>query len=221
VHRGTQSTGVIALLTSATAFGRALADALAGASPGAVVTLAPAERTDSLVEQLSQLPQLSGLVHVCSDDRGSVGHPLTETDAAAWDAGCEQVLRRATSALQAAHSTFSRRGGGRVVMITTTAGISGAPHAVPFVAALEGTRSMAKSAARQWGADGISVNCVAVPLDLLAPGHPTLTSFLPPAALVRDDIADIAEAVRFLAGPSASGITGATLLVDGGSVMAP
>jgi len=117
---------------------------------------------------------------------------------------------------------LSPHGDGRVVVVTATAGVSGAPGSVPFVAAVEGVRSLAKSAARQWGGTGISVNCVSVPLELLAPTHAGHTSFLPPPARVRDNpVADVAGAVEFLCSPGARGISGATLLVDGGAVMAP
>jgi 3-oxoacyl-[acyl-carrier protein] reductase len=137
-------------------------------------------------------------------------------------AGCERVLWRALVSLQAARTVLSQAGVGRVVMITATAGVSGAANAVALVAAVEGARSMAKSAARQWGALGISVNCVSVPLGLLAPTHASETGFLPPAAIPSDDpVADAARAVEFLAGPGAHGISGATLVVDGGAVMAP
>jgi 3-oxoacyl-[acyl-carrier protein] reductase len=164
----------------------------------------------------------AAVVHVCGDDTTFATAPLISTDAATWEAGCERVMWRALLTLQAAHASFSRRGGGRIVLITTTAGVSGAPHSVPLVAAIEGIRALAKSAARQWGEIGISVNCVAVPLGLLAPSHASHTDFLPPAAISQDDpVDDVAGAVEFLAGPGAHGISGATLLVDGGAVMAP
>ena len=77
---------------------------------------------------------------------------------------------------------------------------------------------MAKSAARQWGALGITVNTVLAPLELLAPELANLTSFLPPPALGGPpEVADVASAVTAFPG----GTTGATLVVDGGSVMAP
>ena len=44
---------------------------------------------------------------------------------------------------------------------------------------------MVKSAARQWGAVGITVNTVLVPVELLAPATAGATSFLPPPALGR------------------------------------
>lgn len=158
-------------------------------------------------------------VHVCGGD-ALTAHAITEADAASWHLGCEAVLWQSVAALQAAHRTLSERGGS-VVVITSTVGVSGAPHAAPLAAALEGTRAMAKSAARQWGKLGITVNCVAVPLDALVSSHAGLTTFLPPAAIVRDDlVGDVAATVEFLAGPGAAGITGTTVTVDGGAVMA-
>jgi 3-oxoacyl-[acyl-carrier protein] reductase len=203
-------------------FGAALAAALEARSDRPVVALAAADDRAEIVTTLDRVGDVAAVVHVCADDAALVGQPIASTDAVAWHAGCERVLWRALTSLQAAHATLSPRGGGHVVMVTATAGVSGAPQAVPLLAAIEGTRSMAKSAARQWGGVGISVNCVAVPLDLLAPTHAGLTSFLPPAAIPRGDpLEDVAGAIEFLSGPGASGISGATLLVDGGAVMAP
>ena len=77
---------------------------------------------------------------------------------------------------------------------------------------------MAKSAARQWGGLSITVNAVLEALELLAPGTANLTTFLPSPALGGlPDIADVASSVMAFPG----GTTGATLVVDGGSVMAP
>ncbi len=70
--------------------------------------------------------------------------------------------------MQDAHRALSSKGG-RVVVVAPTAGIPGAPGLVPFVTAVEGVRAMVKSAARQWGAVGIAVNTVLVPIELLAP----------------------------------------------------
>jgi 3-oxoacyl-[acyl-carrier protein] reductase len=93
---------------------------------------------------------------------------------------------------------------------------------VPFVAAAEGVRAMAKSAARQWGERSITVNAVLVPLALLAPGAAGVTSFLTPPALgAPATLHDVAAAVRWFTGADSTGITGATVVADGGAVMAP
>ena len=158
------------------------------------------------------------VVHVCGDDRALVPAPLDATAPDSWDDRCERLLRAALLALQAAHTRFAATGG-RIVLVTATTGVSGAPSLVPFTTAIEGVRAMAKSAARQWGSLGITVNTVLVPLDLLAPAVAELTSFLPPPALGRPPtVADVAAAVSAF-GDGTTGRRG--VVVDGGSVMAP
>jgi 3-oxoacyl-[acyl-carrier protein] reductase len=157
------------------------------------------------------------VVHVSGEQDPLVPTSLDATSAADWDARCEGILRAALLALQAAHDLLAATGG-RIVLVTATTGISGAPSIVPFVTAIEGVRAMAKSGARQWGGIGITVNAVLVPLDLLAPTAAGLTSFLPPPALgAPPAITDVAAAVTAFG----RGTTGATVVVDGGSVMAP
>jgi 3-oxoacyl-[acyl-carrier protein] reductase len=213
----TTSPATIAV-TGAQTFRDELVAALRRRGAAAVELASADERPETLIDLA--LPHFAAVVHVCGDDDVMPG-PIATTDAGSWRMGCEAVLRRSLMALQTAHRTFSGRGG-HVVMITSTAGLSGAPHASPLLAALEGTRSMAKSAARQWGADGITVNCIAVPLDRLAPTHAGLTPFLPPPSIARHDIVgDVAAAVEFLISADARGVTGTTVLIDGGSVMAP
>jgi 3-oxoacyl-[acyl-carrier protein] reductase len=212
---------VTAVVAGDAGFGAALVERLGQRGPGSVALVPAADEPTEVLAALESLAGVRTVVHVCADDAALAGAPLTATDFNAWDAGCERVLWRTLCTLQAAHAALAG-GGGRVVVVTATAGVSGAPTAVPLVAAVEGARAMAKSAARQWGGGGISVNCVAVPLELLAPNLAGLTSFLPPAALAPDDpIDDVSAALEFLGGPGARGISGATLLVDRGAVMAP
>lgn len=202
-------------------FGAALMAAL-DRGPATVAGVPAEDDTTRATAALAAIAEPSAVVHVCAPNPAVVTHPLVSTDPAGWHAGCEGVAWQALVTLQAAHAVLSPHGDGRIVVVTATAGVSGAPGSVPFVAAIEGVRALAKSAARQWGGAGISVNCVSVPLELLAPTHAGHTSFLPPPALVRDDpVTDVAGAVEFLCSPGARGISGATLLVDGGAVMAP
>jgi 3-oxoacyl-[acyl-carrier protein] reductase len=212
----------IAVFAGDAGFGRGLAVALDRRAEGRAVAVDAVDDRAAGVAALEGIGDVSAVVHVCADDAALAAGPLASLHAAEWDTGAERVLWRVLTTLQAAHDAFARHGGGQVVVITATAGVSGAASSVPLVAAVEGARAMAKSAARQWGTLGIRVNCVAVPLELLAPTHAGLTSFLPPAAITRDDpVDDVAAAVEFLCGPGAQGITGASLLVDGGAVMAP
>jgi 3-oxoacyl-[acyl-carrier protein] reductase len=174
-----------------------------------------------LVAELERTSAADCVVYVCGDEDAAVLGALDDLDADEWDRRSERVLRDALTALQDAHRVLSASGG-RIVVVAPTVGIPGAPALVPFVTAVEGVRAMAKSAARQWGANGITVNSVLVPVEMLAPATAGATSFLPPPALgSAPTIADVAAVVAAFADPERHGVTGATVVVDGGSVMAP
>jgi 3-oxoacyl-[acyl-carrier protein] reductase len=102
--------------------------------------------------------------------------------------------------------------------------MSGAPRLGHVAATSEAIRVMVKSAARQWGADGITVNCIAVAPELFGIDSAAVGSVsLAPAALgttgsVGDDIAPLIE---LISSGRAHHITGATLTADGGVWMAP
>jgi NAD(P)-dependent dehydrogenase (short-subunit alcohol dehydrogenase family) len=167
---------------------------------------------------------LDAVVHAFVDPAALTTEPLTETAEADWDRRCEAMLRAALHCCQAAGRELSSRGGS-LVFVTPTIALTGAAGLVPYATAVEGTRAMAKSAARQWGEWGVTVNCVAPPVELMAPdGTPAPTGLaLAARALGRkpDARADVAPVVALLVADAAHLVTGATIPVDGGSVMAP
>jgi NAD(P)-dependent dehydrogenase (short-subunit alcohol dehydrogenase family) len=167
---------------------------------------------------------LDAVVHAFVDPGVLKSEPLAETAAADWDRRCEAILRAALRCCQAAARELSARGG-RLVLVTPTIALTGAAGLVPYATAVEGLRTMAKSAARQWGERGITVNCVAPPVDLMAPEHaaPPDGLALSEPALRRgpDARTDVAPVVALLAADPAHFVTGATIPVDGGVVMAP
>jgi 3-oxoacyl-[acyl-carrier protein] reductase len=162
-------------------------------------------------------------VHVCIDDTGLVPQPLVETTPDAWDARGEALLRDAIVTFQGAHARFAPTGTGRIVLVAPTAGFTGAGGFVPATTAIEGVRALAKSVARQWGPQGITVNSVLVPPGLVSLALVAATTFDAPPVVgrlphLRDDVA---AAIALFVAPTAGGITGSTVIVDGGSVMAP
>ncbi len=121
------------------------------------------------------------------------------------------------------------RPGGRIVTVASIAGMRGGGlfGTAAYAASKGAVLALSKSAARALGSRGIAVNCV-------APG-PTETQMTAPlfadaarrssvsglAALGRTASAsEIAEAIAWLLSPAASYVSGATLVVDGGIVMA-
>jgi NAD(P)-dependent dehydrogenase (short-subunit alcohol dehydrogenase family) len=124
--------------------------------------------------------------------------------------------------LQAAYAQM-RDGGGRIVFVTPTLSMSGAPRLAPYAAAVEGQRLLAKSAARQWGPDGITVNCLAPAPEHVAAGVRSTDVSLAPAALggPGDPADDLGPVVAFLTGADGHFVTGVTICADGGVWMAP
>ncbi len=168
-------------------------------------------------------PRLDVVVHVCLDDAGLVLHPLVDTTPDQWDERAEALLRDTIVTFQAAHARLAPTGTGRIVLVAPTTGFTGAGGFVPACTAVEGIRALAKSAARQWGPQGITVNSVLVPPELVARELAGATTFNAPPVVGRvpDLRDDVAAAIALFAAPTASGITGSTVIVDGGSVMAP
>jgi 3-oxoacyl-[acyl-carrier protein] reductase len=114
-----------------------------------------------------------------------------------------------------------------MVVVLPSLSMSGAPGMVPWTTVSEGQRAFAKVAARAWGAEGITVNCVGIPAHLLAhpAGEATVLDRpgLPSPSLGRlpDVRSEVAGAVGGLLGSGLPFVTGATLAVDGGVWMTP
>jgi NAD(P)-dependent dehydrogenase (short-subunit alcohol dehydrogenase family) len=145
---------------------------------------------------------------------------LAEAD---WVRRCEDPVRSILWLLQAVYPHLRGRDG-RVILVSPSVGLEGAALLVPLATAVEAQRLLAKSTARRWGADGVTVNIVTVPVTAL---DPALVDLAPDAARTEralptaDAVRSAAAAVVWLAGAGAAGITGATIGADGGAVMAP
>lgn len=106
-----------------------------------------------------------------------------------------------------------------VVAVSSVNTLAAAPWAAAYTAAKGGVDALVRQLAVDYGSRGIRVNAV-------APGMVGGTN-LPDAAagypIGRTILAtEVADAVTFLAGPRASGITGVVLPVDGGlSILSP
>ncbi len=162
------------------------------------------------------------VVHSPFDADALVAETLAETDEAKWARRCEALLLEALWCSQAAHGAFAGRGG-HLVFVTPTVALSGAAGLVPYTTAVEGIRALAKSSARQWGELGIRVNCVAPPVEIVEPASGARGPWIGERALGRgpDARTDVAPVIALLTAEAAHFVTGATITVDGGILMAP
>jgi len=119
--------------------------------------------------------------------------------------------------------SMAASGGGAIVGMSSGAGHFPHRWLWAYGAAKGAIDQLVRNAAEELGALGIRVNGVQpgiVADDLMAPitaGGPLLDHYLEHMPLGRvGQVVEVAEAIRFLAGPESSWITGVTLPIDGG-----
>ena len=111
-------------------------------------------------------PDVDALVHAHVEPAALTPRQFMDAGDDLWSQVWEGTMRGALTLCQALHPTLARSGRGRVVFVIPTLGMSGAAELAPLATVSEGVRIFAKSTARQWGQDGITVNCVAVAPEL-------------------------------------------------------
>jgi NAD(P)-dependent dehydrogenase (short-subunit alcohol dehydrogenase family) len=141
-----------------------------------------------------------------------------------FDATLNINLKATFFAAQAAAKIMMRRGGGRIINMSSQAGYAALPTESIYCASKAAVSHLTKCLAVEWGEFNITVNAVA-PTFIKTPG--TDEALADPAfrADVIERIAglhrigepvEVSGAVVFLASPAASLITGHTILIDGG-----
>lgn len=120
--------------------------------------------------------------------------------------------------MQAAYPHLKASGEGRIINFGSSAGVIGLPGYTPYNMAKEAVRALTRTAAREWGADKITVNNVLPIAQTWGPEHnvPAPTNAL---ARFGSPAPDIAPVVLFLAGKDAQFITGSSLTPDGGFII--
>jgi NAD(P)-dependent dehydrogenase (short-subunit alcohol dehydrogenase family) len=150
--------------------------------------------------------------------------PFTEIPVDEWRQVMDVNVLSMFLTTRAVVPQMRRRGGGRVVNISSGTPFRGVPFLLHYVTSKGAIVALTRALAKELGRDDILVNCVA-PGFTMSDGvreHPEVIEALRDVSvsartLQRDqEPEDVVGAVVFLCGPGAEFVTGQTIVIDGG-----
>ncbi|MQY28700.1 Pyridoxal 4-dehydrogenase [Nocardia sp. RB56] len=167
---------------------------------------------------------LYGVVNNAALADGVGGKAIHELEVADWDRVLAVNLRGTFLVTRGAARALIAAGGGRIVSIGSDAAAYGSPRLAHYIASKGGVAALTRTAARDLGPHGITVNTVSPGLTesesaAFVPEHRHELYRLNRALTRPQQPADLVGAVAFLLGPEAGYITGQELIVDGGFVL--
>ena len=151
--------------------------------------------------------------------------PLEEMTDEEWDATLDLNLKGVFFLCRAALPAMKERRGGRMILVSSTAGQRGEAFHGQYAASKSALIGLTKSLAVEGAPFGVLVNCVApgwVATDMSAPvlSTPSGAAVLATIPLGRPGLPEeIAGPILFLASPLSSYVSGEVLNVNGGSVL--
>ncbi len=186
---------------------------------GVVADVARREDVERLVDQTKErFARIDILVNNAGITRDALLVRMKDED---WDRVLDVNLRGAFLMTRAVAKVMMRQKGGRIINITSTAGVMGSPGQANYSAAKAGLIGLTKAAARELSRWSILVNAVApglIETDMAAAmpqeARDALLAQIPLGRIGSGR--EVAEVVRFLAGDGAAYITGQVLHVNGG-----
>ena len=203
-----------------------VAEAINATHPGAArayaVDVADKKAVEAVAARIfADFSRVDILVNNAGITRDGLSMRMSEED---WDAVLDTNLKGSFNFIQAVMRPMIKQRSGRIVNISSVAGLMGNAGQANYAASKAGLIGLTKTLARELAGRNITVNAV-------APGFikTDMTDVLPEAIKTGvlgqiplgrfGEPEDIAAAVAFLASADAKFITGQTLTVDGGMVM--
>ncbi|MGA8147775.1 MAG: 3-oxoacyl-ACP reductase FabG [Gallionellaceae bacterium] len=174
-----------------------------------------------LAEIRKQYGEISILVNNAGITRDNLLARMSDEE---WDDVLATNLKSVFRLSRAVLRAMMKARHGRIINISSVVGSMGNPGQANYAASKAGMVGFTKSLALEIGSRNITVNCVApgfIETDMtLALSEEQRAKLIEHVPLKRlGQVADIAAAVAFLAGPGAAYITGTTLHVNGGMYM--
>ena len=170
----------------------------------------------------SKYGDLNIIVNNAGIVRAAMVHKMKETD---WDSVINVHLKGTWNGIHAASKRMIPQKTGRIINVTSGAGLRGTIGQINYSSAKMGIVGATKSAARELGRYGITVNCISPAA--ITPMTETIRTderfektYLDRISLGRwGEAEEIAAGFLFLASDESSYVTGIVLRVDGGMGM--
>lgn len=182
-------------------------------------------QTDKLTETLDALAEQYGGIAVLVNNAGITRDKLMiQMDDTDFDKVISVNLRAAFVATRVAARSMVRNKFGRIVHISSVAGVMGQAGSANYAASKAGLIGMSKSIAREVGKKNVTSNCIApgfimtdMTQALPEPVKEAAMAVIPMKRFGKPE--EVARAVAFLTADEAGYITGQVLCVDGGMAM--
>jgi NAD(P)-dependent dehydrogenase (short-subunit alcohol dehydrogenase family) len=162
--------------------------------------------------------------------------PLAKTTLASWSAHFAVNVTGPFLCIRAVVPGMRERGGGSIVTVASTAGRAGAPYTSAYTASKHAAVGLTRATAAELAGTGVRVNAVCptfVRTEMTArsianivartgrtpqEAERALAASTPLGRLLEPG--EVADAIVFLASPSAAAITGQAVVIDGGGLQA-
>ena len=214
--------------------GQAVASAATQAGPGEAryqrCDVSRKEDVDAaFTAAVDWLGGLDALVNIAGVERKSAAESISQQD---WDLMFDVNARGTLNTNQAAFVHLRERGG-RIVNFASAAGVMGVPGLAHYSAAKAAVLGWTRTAAKEWGRYGITVNAMALAMwtpmyekfrarldDAQLQAHDAMMAQqVPLGGRLGDPDRDMAPVLVFLVSDGARFITGQTIIQDGGRIM--
>ena len=177
----------------------------------------------------------AGAVDVLVNNAGMAeSAPLARTTLTSWRAHLDVNATGAFLCTRAAIGGMRERGSGAVVTVASTAGRVGTPYTAAYTAAKHAAVGLMRAAAAELAGTGVTANAVCPTFVESAMTERSVATIADRTGRSRDearlalaqasplgrllDPGEVAAAVVWLASPEAAGISGQTLVIDGGGI---
>jgi NAD(P)-dependent dehydrogenase (short-subunit alcohol dehydrogenase family) len=177
----------------------------------------------------------AGAVDVLVNNAGmGESAPLVRTTLESWRAHLDVNATGAFLCTRAVVGGMRERGRGAIVTVASTAARAGAPYTAAYTAAKHAAVGLMRAAAAELAGTGVTANAVCPTFVETPMTERSLTNFVSRTGRSDDearaalaaasplgrllDADEVAAAVVWLASPEAAGISGQTLVIDGGGI---